>query len=34
MNQIGRQRWQPIILAICPAVLDRHVLTINVARLA
>ena len=34
MKQIGRQRWQPIVLAICPAVFDRHVLTIHVSRLA
>src|SRR5262249_29713672 len=31
-NQLGRQRRQPIVLALRPAVLDRHVLTLDEAR--
>src|SRR5262249_20787275 len=31
LNQIDRQRWQSVILAVRPAVLDRHVLTLDVA---
>ena len=30
-NQLGRQRRQPIVLALRPAVLDRHVLTLDEA---
>ena len=29
-NQFGRQRWQPIISAVRPAVFDRHVLTFDI----
>src|SRR5262245_17838284 len=30
-NQIGRQRRQSVVLVFCPAILDRHVLTLDVA---
>src|SRR5262249_6508678 len=30
-TQIGRQHRQPVILAVCPAILDRHVLAFDVA---
>ena len=30
-NQIGRQRWQPIVLALRPAIFDRHVLALDIA---
>ena len=30
-NQIGRQRRQSIVLALRPAILDRHVLTLDIA---
>jgi hypothetical protein len=33
MNEIGRQRRQFVILAFRPAILDRHVLTVDVASL-
>src|SRR5262249_59053934 len=32
-NQLGRQHRQPIVLAFCPAVLDRHVLTLDISGL-
>ena len=34
LNQVGCQRWQPIIIALSPAVFDRHVSALNVADLA
>ena len=30
-NQIGRQRWEPIVVALCPAILNRHVLMLDIA---
>ena len=30
-NQIGRQRRQPLVLTFRPAVLDRHVLALDIA---
>src|SRR5262245_54123601 len=32
-NQVGRQLWKPVILALRPAVDDRHILALNVADL-
>ena len=32
-DQIGRQRWQPIVLILRPAVFDRDVLTFDIAGL-
>src|SRR5262249_53958570 len=32
-NQFGRHRWQPIISALRPAVFDRHVPALDIARL-
>src|SRR5262249_607798 len=33
-NQIGRQLWQSIEAAFCPAIFDRHVLAFDVAGLS
>jgi hypothetical protein len=33
-DQVGHQRRKSIILAICPAVFNRHVVAIDIARLA
>jgi len=30
-NQIGRQRWEPIVVVLCPAILNRHVLVLDIA---
>src|SRR5262249_43336952 len=30
-NQIGRQRREPVVLQLCPAIFDRHVLAFDVA---
>jgi hypothetical protein len=32
VDQIGNQSWQPIELALCPAIFDRHVLALDEAR--
>src|SRR5262249_18836326 len=32
-NQVGRQLWKPVILALRPAVDDHHILALNVAGL-
>jgi hypothetical protein len=32
-DQIGRERGQSIILTLCPAILDRHVLALDISRL-
>jgi len=33
-NQIGRQRWQPIVVTIRPAEFDRDILAFDIANLA
>jgi hypothetical protein len=33
-NEIGRQLWQPIESAFCPAIFDRHVLAFEVTGLS
>jgi hypothetical protein len=34
VNQIGREGWEPIVLAVCPAILNGDVLTLNEAKFA
>ena len=31
-HEIGRQRWQPVILAVCRSVFDRNILALDIAR--